>query len=181
MHCRDFLNTVTTDIIHLHDNKLHQYKGNFAQFDEMYEQRRREVCEFVRAFFEFDEMYEQRRREVCAQACMCVKKHASKACLFKSMSIKKNVGEANILSKLADRGDVYLWACSGSNHILKCGTSTRFCKLRGHVERYFLVLMMPYFLNLVQARAEAPDVCNNKFASFTCLQLQARDIREATL
>uniref|UniRef100_A0A7S3QXV4 ABC transporter domain-containing protein n=1 Tax=Dunaliella tertiolecta TaxID=3047 RepID=A0A7S3QXV4_DUNTE len=42
-HDRDFLNTVTTDIIHLHDNKLHQYKGNFAQFDEMYEQRRREA------------------------------------------------------------------------------------------------------------------------------------------
>jgi hypothetical protein len=34
---------VTTDIIHLHDYKLHQYKGNFAQFEEMYEQRRREV------------------------------------------------------------------------------------------------------------------------------------------
>lgn len=42
-HDRDFLNIVTTDIIHLHDNKLHQYKGNFAQFDEMYEQRRREA------------------------------------------------------------------------------------------------------------------------------------------
>lgn len=40
---RDFLNTVTTDIIHLHDNRLHQYKGNFAQFEEMYDQRRREV------------------------------------------------------------------------------------------------------------------------------------------
>ncbi len=40
---RDFLNSVTTDIIHLHDNKLHQYKGNFAQFEGMYDQRRREV------------------------------------------------------------------------------------------------------------------------------------------
>mmetsp|Transcript_25706 Transcript_25706/g.56007 ORF Transcript_25706/g.56007 Transcript_25706/m.56007 type:complete len:749 (-) Transcript_25706:104-2350(-) len=42
-HDRDFLNTVTTDIIHLHDNMLHSYKGNFAQFEEMYEQKRREV------------------------------------------------------------------------------------------------------------------------------------------
>lgn len=42
-HDRDFLNTVTTDIIHLHDLKLHSYRGNFAQFDEMYEQKRREV------------------------------------------------------------------------------------------------------------------------------------------
>jgi hypothetical protein len=30
-HDRDFLNTVTTDIIHLHDLKLHYYRGNFAQ------------------------------------------------------------------------------------------------------------------------------------------------------
>lgn len=42
-HDRDFLNTVTTDIIHLHDLKLHSYRGNFAQFEEMYEQKRREV------------------------------------------------------------------------------------------------------------------------------------------
>ncbi len=42
-HDRDFLNSVTTDIIHLHDNMLNQYRGNFAQFEEMYEQKRREV------------------------------------------------------------------------------------------------------------------------------------------
>ena len=30
-HDRDFLNTVTTDIIHLHDARLHYYRGNFAQ------------------------------------------------------------------------------------------------------------------------------------------------------
>ncbi|KAK9820427.1 hypothetical protein WJX72_010224 [[Myrmecia] bisecta] len=42
-HDRDFLNTVTTDIIHLHDFRLHFYRGNFAQFEEMYEQKRTEV------------------------------------------------------------------------------------------------------------------------------------------
>lgn len=42
-HDRDFLNSVTTDILHLHDLKLHAYRGNFAQFEEMYEQKRREV------------------------------------------------------------------------------------------------------------------------------------------
>ena len=42
-HDRDFLNTVTTDIIHLHDLKLHYYRGNFVQFEEMYDQKRREV------------------------------------------------------------------------------------------------------------------------------------------
>ena len=31
------------DIIHLHDLQLYQYKGNFEQFEEMYEQRRKQV------------------------------------------------------------------------------------------------------------------------------------------
>ncbi|CAG9461390.1 unnamed protein product [Pedinophyceae sp. YPF-701] len=42
-HDRYFLNEVTTDIIHLHDFQLHQYRGNFEQFEGMYEQKRREV------------------------------------------------------------------------------------------------------------------------------------------
>ena len=42
-HDRDFLDSVTSDIIHLHDERLHQYKGNFSAFEEMYEQRRREA------------------------------------------------------------------------------------------------------------------------------------------
>ncbi|CAK9217048.1 unnamed protein product [Sphagnum jensenii] len=41
-HDREFLNSVSTDIIHLHDEKLHFYKGNFGAFEEMYEQKRRE-------------------------------------------------------------------------------------------------------------------------------------------
>ncbi|KAG0561004.1 hypothetical protein KC19_9G029700 [Ceratodon purpureus] len=41
-HDREFLNSVSTDIIHLHDLKLLTYKGNFAAFEEMYEQKRRE-------------------------------------------------------------------------------------------------------------------------------------------
>ena len=42
-HDREFLNTVCGDIIHLHDLKLVTYRGSFAQFEEMYEQRRREA------------------------------------------------------------------------------------------------------------------------------------------
>ncbi|MFS7961534.1 putative ABC transporter, AAA+ ATPase domain, P-loop containing nucleoside triphosphate hydrolase [Helianthus anomalus] len=42
-HDRDFLNTVCTDIIHLHDLKLHMYRGNFDDFESGYEQRRKEV------------------------------------------------------------------------------------------------------------------------------------------
>ena len=49
-HDRDFLNLVTTDIIHLHDLGLHSYRGNFAQFEEMYDQRRREQNKVAEKF-----------------------------------------------------------------------------------------------------------------------------------
>jgi len=39
-HDRDFLNSVVTDVIHLHDRKLDFYKGDFEQFHSMMEQRR---------------------------------------------------------------------------------------------------------------------------------------------
>ncbi|XP_010515990.1 PREDICTED: ABC transporter F family member 4-like [Camelina sativa] len=42
-HDRDFLNTVCTDIIHLHDLGLHFYRGSFDAFESGYEQRRKEV------------------------------------------------------------------------------------------------------------------------------------------
>ncbi|KAK3020547.1 hypothetical protein RJ639_047459 [Escallonia herrerae] len=42
-HDRDFLNTVCNEIIHLHDLKLHLYRGNFDDFETGYEQRRKEV------------------------------------------------------------------------------------------------------------------------------------------
>eukprot|EP00271_Cylindrocystis_brebissonii_P000806 TRINITY_DN1099_c1_g3_i1.p1 TRINITY_DN1099_c1_g3~~TRINITY_DN1099_c1_g3_i1.p1 ORF type:complete len:867 (+),score=254.64 TRINITY_DN1099_c1_g3_i1:165-2765(+) len=41
-HDRDFLNSVCTDIIHLHDMKLFFYRGNFEAFEEMYDQKKRE-------------------------------------------------------------------------------------------------------------------------------------------
>ncbi|GLJ17763.1 hypothetical protein SUGI_0310080 [Cryptomeria japonica] len=42
-HDRDFLNSVCTDIIHLHDEKLHFYRGNFDAFETGYEQKRKET------------------------------------------------------------------------------------------------------------------------------------------
>ncbi|CAF1852788.1 unnamed protein product [Brassica oleracea var. botrytis] len=42
-HDRDFLNTVCTDIIQLHDQKLHLYRGNYDDFETGYEQRRKEM------------------------------------------------------------------------------------------------------------------------------------------
>ncbi|KAI4379305.1 hypothetical protein MLD38_005622 [Melastoma candidum] len=42
-HDRDFLNTMCTEIIHLHDQKLHFYHGNFDDFESGYEQRRKEM------------------------------------------------------------------------------------------------------------------------------------------
>lgn len=42
-HDRDFLNTVCNEIIHLHDLKLHFYRGNFDDFETGYEQKRKEM------------------------------------------------------------------------------------------------------------------------------------------
>ncbi|XP_010931931.1 ABC transporter F family member 4 [Elaeis guineensis] len=42
-HDRDFLNTVCNEIIHLHEMKLHVYRGNFDDFESGYEQKRKEV------------------------------------------------------------------------------------------------------------------------------------------
>lgn len=42
-HDRDFLNTVCNEIIHLHDLKLHVYRGNFDDFESGYEQKRKEA------------------------------------------------------------------------------------------------------------------------------------------
>ncbi|KAJ0962779.1 hypothetical protein J5N97_027901 [Dioscorea zingiberensis] len=42
-HDRDFLNTVCEEIIHLHDLKLHIYRGNFDDFERGYEQKRTEM------------------------------------------------------------------------------------------------------------------------------------------
>ncbi|KAH0928558.1 hypothetical protein HID58_014285 [Brassica napus] len=42
-HDRDFLNTVCTDIIQLHEQKLHLYHGNYDSFETGYEQRRKEM------------------------------------------------------------------------------------------------------------------------------------------
>ncbi|KAL1212530.1 ABC transporter F family member 4 [Cardamine amara subsp. amara] len=42
-HYEDFLNTVCTDIIHLHDKKLGFYRGNFRDFKSGYELRRNEA------------------------------------------------------------------------------------------------------------------------------------------
>ncbi|KAJ7946549.1 ABC transporter-like protein [Quillaja saponaria] len=42
-HDRDFLNSVCNEIIHLHDLKLHFYRGNFDGFESGYEQRCKEM------------------------------------------------------------------------------------------------------------------------------------------
>ena len=50
-HERDFLNTVCGEIIHLHDQKLHFYRGNLYDFETAYEQHCKEMNKF--------EVYEQ--------------------------------------------------------------------------------------------------------------------------
>lgn len=58
-HDRDFLNTVCDEIVHLHDLKLHQYRGNFDQFENAYKQRRKEMN---KKFEVFDKQQKASRR-----------------------------------------------------------------------------------------------------------------------
>ncbi|KAJ1360100.1 hypothetical protein KIN20_018994 [Parelaphostrongylus tenuis] len=46
-HDQGFLDNVCTDIIHLQDQKLHYYKGNYASFKKMYNQK---MKEYVKAY-----------------------------------------------------------------------------------------------------------------------------------
>eukprot|EP00899_Mesostigma_viride_P021468 jgi/Mesvir1/29322/Mv01577-RA.1 len=39
-HDRDFLNTACTDIIHLFEQQLHYYRGNYNAFEEMFDQKK---------------------------------------------------------------------------------------------------------------------------------------------
>lgn len=64
-HDRDFLSSVTTDIIHLHDQKLDQYRGSFDNFEEMYEQRRREAN---KAFEKYEKQIKQAKAAKGGQA-----------------------------------------------------------------------------------------------------------------
>ena len=85
-HDRDFLNGVTTDIIHLHDHQLDQYKGNFESFEEMYEQRRREANK------EF-EKYEKRIKQAKQQSNK--KKQEDITAQAKKDAMKKNEKKKN--------------------------------------------------------------------------------------
>ncbi|XP_064457981.1 ATP-binding cassette sub-family F member 1-like isoform X4 [Ornithodoros turicata] len=42
-HDQSFLDNVCTDVVHLDNQKLYYYKGNFSQFKKMYVQRRKEL------------------------------------------------------------------------------------------------------------------------------------------
>lgn len=50
---------VCTDIIHLHDLKLHYYRGSFQDFEKMYEQRR---VEANKAFEKYEKQMRVRDR-----------------------------------------------------------------------------------------------------------------------
>ena len=46
-HARDFLNSVVTDIIHVHDKTVTQYRGDYESFDKT----RKESMLFSHLFF----------------------------------------------------------------------------------------------------------------------------------
>ncbi|CAL4962814.1 unnamed protein product [Urochloa decumbens] len=58
-HDRDFLNTVCTDIINLHDRKLDFYRGNFDDFESGFEQKRTSA---IREHKEFEKQEKAAKR-----------------------------------------------------------------------------------------------------------------------
>ena len=87
-HDRDFLSSVTTDIVHLHDHKLDQYKGSFDQFEEMYEIRRREAN---KAFEKYEKEMKAAKKASSKSKQQDVKDKAKKA-QERKQGNKKNKG-----------------------------------------------------------------------------------------
>ena len=85
-HDREFLNSVSSDIIHLHDLQLSQYKGDYDSFEGMYEQRRREANKAY-------EKYEKQLRQA--------KSSGSKA---KANKVKENTRQKQIKGGKKNRG-----------------------------------------------------------------------------
>ncbi|CAO2827540.1 unnamed protein product [Amaranthus hypochondriacus] len=90
-HDRDFLNSVCSEIIHLHDMKLHLYRGNFDDFESGYEQRRKEVNKKY-------EVYEKQLKAAKRsgnQAQQQKVKERAKFAASKEASKKKNKGKVD--------------------------------------------------------------------------------------
>jgi len=88
-HDRDFLSSVTTDIVHLHDHKLDQYKGSFDQFEEMYEIRRREAN---KAYEKYEKELKAAKKASSKSKQQDVKDKAKKNQERKAGGNKKNKG-----------------------------------------------------------------------------------------
>ncbi|PON73766.1 Phosphonate C-P lyase system [Parasponia andersonii] len=91
-HDRDFLNTVCSEIIHLHDLKLHFYRGNFDDFESGYEQRRKEMN---KKFEIFDKQMKAAKRSGNRAQQDKVKDRA-KFVAAKEASKSKGKGKANV-------------------------------------------------------------------------------------
>lgn len=88
-HDRDFLSSVTTDIVHLHDHKLDQYKGSFDQFEDMYEIRRREAN---KAYEKYEKELKAAKKASSKSKQQDVKDKAKKNQERKAGGNKKNKG-----------------------------------------------------------------------------------------
>ncbi|KAL3851065.1 hypothetical protein ACJIZ3_012947 [Penstemon smallii] len=76
-HYRDFLNIVCNEIIHLHDMKLHFYRGNYDLFESGYEQLRKET---------------NKKFEICDKQIKTAKRSESRVLLEKI----KNKGKSKV-------------------------------------------------------------------------------------
>ncbi|KAF5206355.1 Abc transporter f family member [Thalictrum thalictroides] len=95
-HDRDFLNTVCTEIIHLHDEKLQVYRGNFDDFETGYEQRRKEMN---KKFEIYDKQVKAAKRTGSRVQQEKVKEKVKFAAKDASKKNKGKVGEDEVLGE----------------------------------------------------------------------------------
>lgn len=89
-HDRDFLNSVCNEIIHLHDEKLHFYRGNFEDFESGYEQKRKEMN---KKFEIYDKQVKAAKRTGSRVQQQKVKEHAKFAA---AKEASKNKGRGKV-------------------------------------------------------------------------------------
>uniref|UniRef100_A0A0K0DC88 ABC transporter domain-containing protein n=1 Tax=Angiostrongylus cantonensis TaxID=6313 RepID=A0A0K0DC88_ANGCA len=89
-HDQGFLDNVCTDIIHLQDQKLHYYKGNYASFKKMYNQK---MKEYLKA-------YENQQKQIQAL------KKSGKSAKQAEEELKRNMQNKQNKQTKAKKGDV---------------------------------------------------------------------------
>ncbi|XP_004291178.1 PREDICTED: ABC transporter F family member 4-like [Fragaria vesca subsp. vesca] len=95
-HDRDFLNTVCTDIIHLHDLKLHHSNGNFDDFEKGYDKRRTDKNK------KFEDYEKEKRKAIRSGSRVQREKVKDRAKFLVTKEKSKRKGRGNVVDEEDD-------------------------------------------------------------------------------